>query len=114
MQENKVSGSEDNVVTEMIQLPLEYNMIAECFQDGARGSSRSLEDCTIGLLEETRRGAKERNQEFHTCVILRLEREKGPEELKQLHVGEVDGISCQHLQVMMTHLLQKHREWQED
>ena len=29
-------------------------------------------------------------------------------------MGGVDGISCQHLQVMMTNLLQRHWEWQED
>ena len=26
----------------------------------------------------------------------------------------IDAISCQHLQVLMTQLLQKHWEWQED
>ena len=30
------------------------------------------------------------------------------------HVGGVDGISCQHLQVLTTNLLQKHWEWQEE
>ena len=43
-----------------------------------------------------------------SCIILRLEKEKF-ESWKKLHV-----ISCQHLQVMMTNLLQKHWEWQED
>ena len=66
-------------------------------------------------------------------IILHLEREKEPESQKNLHVGGIDGISCQHLQVMMTHLLQntgngrrngipcdddtcttKHWEWQEE
>ena len=32
---------------------------------------------------------------------------KVSEELKQLHVGGIDGISCQHLPVLMTHLSQK-------
>ena len=31
-----------------------------------------------------------------------------------MRVGGTDGISCQHLQVMTTHLLQNHWEWQED
>ena len=48
------------------------------------------------------------------CIILRLERESEPEGWKQLHVGGIDGISCQHLQVLMAQLLQKHWEWQED
>ena len=26
----------------------------------------------------------------------------------------IDGVSCQHLQVLMTQLLQKHLKWQED
>ena len=33
---------------------------------------------------------------------------------KQLRVGGIDGISCQHLQVLMKQLLQKHWEWQEE
>ena len=49
-----------------------------------------------------------------TCTILRLEREKEPEGWKQLHVGGIDGISCQQVQVLMTQLLPKHWEWQED
>ena len=30
-----------------------------------------------------------------------------------LHVGGINGCSCQHLQVMMMQLLQKHCEWQD-
>ena len=37
-----------------------------------------------------------------------------PEKWKNLHVGGVDGISCQHLQVMVSNLLQKHWERQEE
>ena len=33
--------------------------------------------------------------------------------MKQLNLGGMDGISCRHLQVLMTHLLQKHWEWQQ-
>ena len=36
-----------------------------------------------------------------------LGKEKEPEEWRKLHVGGIDGISCPHLQVMMTQLLQK-------
>ena len=46
---------------------------------------------------------------YATCV----EEEKEPEELKELHVVRIDGITCQHLKVLMTHLSQKHSEWQE-
>ena len=48
------------------------------------------------------------------CIILLLENEKEPESWKRLYVRGTDGISCQLLQVLVTHLLQKHWEWQED
>ena len=32
---------------------------------------------------------------------------------KQMHVRGIEGISCQHLQVMMKQLLPNHQEWQE-
>ena len=38
--------------------------------------------------------------------------EKEFESLKNLHIGGVGGISCQHLQVMTTNLLQLHWGWQ--
>ena len=41
-------------------------------------------------------------------------REREPEIWKTLHLGGVDGISCQHLQIMITKLLQKQWEWQEE
>ena len=49
---------------------------------------------------------------YASCIFLRLEKEKEPEKWKNLHVGGVDGRSCQHLQVMVTNLLQKPWEWQ--
>ena len=50
---------------------------------------------------------------YATCIIPRLETEKEQEDMKQLLVGGIDGISCQHLQVLMTQLLQKHWGWEE-
>ena len=44
---------------------------------------------------------------YASCIILCLKKEKELERWKKLHLGGVDGISCQHLQVMMTNLLQK-------
>ena len=44
---------------------------------------------------------------YASCVILRLEQEKEPESWKRLHVGGFDGVRCQHLQVVVTNLLQK-------
>ena len=40
------------------------------------------------------------------CIILRLEQEAEPDGGRQVHVGGIDDISCQHLQ-MMTQSLQK-------
>ena len=51
---------------------------------------------------------------YASCILLRLEKEKEPEKWKTLHVGGVDGRSCQHLQVMMTNVVQKHWEWHEE
>ena len=51
---------------------------------------------------------------YAACIVLRLEKEKEPESWKNFLVGGIEGISCQHLQVMMTNLLQKHWEWRED
>ena len=50
---------------------------------------------------------------YASCVV-RLKQEKEPESWKELYVGGIEGISCQHLHVMMTTLLPKHWEWQED
>ena len=93
---------------------------------GPDGISKFVEDRETGLLEETGRcpeGIKSyraialtsvMSKWYASCIILRLKREKEPEKWKNLHVDGVDGISCQHLQVMVTNLLQKHWEWQEE
>ena len=51
---------------------------------------------------------------YASCVLLRLEKENEPDKLRSLHMGGVDGISCKRLQVLVTNLLQKHWEWQEE
>ena len=51
---------------------------------------------------------------YTSCIILRQEQEREPEIWKKLHVGGLNGTSCQHLQVMATNQQQKHWEWQED
>ena len=50
---------------------------------------------------------------YATCIFPRLEKDTEPEEMQQLQVGGIDGISCQHLQVLMTQMLQKHLDWRE-
>ena len=86
---------------------------------GSDGGARFVEDCEIGLLAETRYRAKERDQKLQgialtSCIILHLKQDGEPENWKKLHVGGLNGISCQHLQVLATHLLQKHWECQKD
>ena len=51
---------------------------------------------------------------YAACVILLLEKEKELGGWKKLQVGEIEGLSSQHFQVMVTILLQKHWVWQED
>ena len=51
---------------------------------------------------------------YVSCIILRLEKAKEPVKWKNLHVGRMDGISCQHLQVLSTNLLRKHWQRQEE
>ena len=43
---------------------------------------------------------------YATCIIPRVEKDKEPEEMKQLQVGGTDGVSLQHLQVLMTQMPQ--------
>ena len=51
---------------------------------------------------------------YAACVISSSRKRKEPDGWKQLHVGGVDDISCQHLQLMMAQLQQKHWKRQED
>ena len=48
------------------------------------------------------------------CKLHLIAPGEGLEKWKNLHVGGVDVISSQHLQVLTTTLLQKHWEWQEE
>ena len=92
---------------------------------GSDGSTKFMEDRDT-FFSKTRRGAEERNGKLRVfcadvgdvemvwaCIILRLEKAKETDGWKQVHMGGLDGISCQHFQ-MMTQSLQKHWEWQED
>ena len=130
LSDNKVNGPEDTIVSEMIKkLPLEkiYN-IPRCFQERFMGLMESPSSWKILKLVFLRKRDAVPKKEirscraialtsvmskwYASCIILRLEREKEPEQWKNLHVGGVDGISCQHLQVIVTNLLQKQGEWQ--
>ena len=54
------------------------------------------------------------SQWYASCVLLRLEKEKEPRMMSSLHIGGVNGINCQHLQVLTANLLQKYWECQEE
>ena len=94
---------------------------------GSGRCSQLLEELYNGILENVRCRTKKADQKLQgDCahvgdveVVRDLDftlsgKEKEVEGWKQLHVGGVDGIGCHHFQVMISQLLQRHREWQED
>ena len=103
---------------------------AMCFSGtfhGTDGISKFVEDRETGLLRETGRCPEERDQKLPSnradlgdvevvCILYYSAPGEGkkPRKLRRLHMGGVNGISCQHLQVLTTNLLQKHWEWQEE
>ena len=104
MGDNNFHEPEDNVECELIKLlPLEkFYLIARCYQERLRVrervGSQFLDNRQTFFLRERA-----------NYIILRLEKENELQEVKQLNVGGIHS-----LQVMMTQLLQKHGEWQED
>ena len=129
--ENNVNGPEDAIVSEMIKrLPTEkIYTITRCFQERFLGrmeypswwkeklvflrkpdSAPTIEIRRYRAIALTSVISKW----SASCIQLRLEKEKEPEKWKKLHIGGLDGISCQNVQVMMTSVIQKHWEWQEE
>ena len=51
---------------------------------------------------------------YTTVSVDMLHDEKEPSEWKRLHVGAERGVNCEHMQVLVTNILQRHWEWQED
>ena len=51
---------------------------------------------------------------FTTVLVDLLRQEKKPVEWKALHVGAQRGVNCEHMQALLTKVLQRHWEWQED
>ena len=114
------------------RMPMEKNhIVARCFQERFLGLMESRSSWKIVKLiyffEETGRCPEGRNRKLHAeqhigvvQVVWHLVSsctwrwKKETEKEKNLQVGEVDGISCQHLQVMVANLLEKHWEWQEE
>ena len=132
LSENKVNGPEDAIVSVMIKrLPMDKIYIkTKCFQErflGRMESPSSWKVVKLVFLRKTdaapTKGIRSyraialtsvMSKWYASCVLLRLEKEKEPEKWKNLQIGGIEGISCQHLPVMVTNLLQKHWEWQEE
>ena len=51
---------------------------------------------------------------YTTVLVDLLHEEKEPIEWMSLHVGAERGVNCEHMQGLLTNLLQKHWEWQEN
>ena len=88
---------------------------------GSDGVSELMEGGETGVLEEAGCRTNKRDRKLqsdgadigddkmvHSCAWRRKKT------LKNLHIGGLEGISCKRLQVMVTNLLQKHWEWQEE
>ena len=123
LSENKVNGPEGAFVSEMIKrLRLEkIHIITMCFQERFTGQMEapcSWKIAKVVFLWIPGAGRKKEIRNYRalpltsvmskwyaSCILLRLEKERELESWKKLHVGGIDGISCQHLQVMMTNLL---------
>ena len=116
----------------MIQILLleKIYTLARCFQGRSMGqmdAPRLVEDCEICFPSKRGRRTKEGNQELQSDCTQQCRVEavrvlcddahgkgKEPETWQRLHMGGVNNISCQHLQVLVTNLSQKHWEWQEE
>ena len=124
MQENGVSGTEDNMVNEMIKrkVPLDkFKCLRDVSRDVSWGVRRLPSSWNIVRLlfvrkpdAEPKKGIKScraaaltsvMSNWYATCVFLRLEMEIGENEAISRRWYRC--ISCQNLQVMMMHPLQK-------
>ena len=131
MSEDTVKGPEDAIVSEVInQLPQEnilrnHKMLSRTIH-GAGRCAQFMEDRETHLPAETRCSTEDRDKKLQgfcadvgdvevVCDLCHSPpgKRKEPEGWKQLRVG-FEGISFQTLQVLMTQVLQKHWEWQED
>ena len=132
LSDNKVNGPEDAIVSEMIKrLPMEkIYTLTKCFQGRFLGQMESPSSWKVVklVLLRKRDAAPTKGMRsyraialtsvmskwYASCIFLRLEKEKETEKWENLHIGGVEEISCQHLQVMLTNVIQKHWEWQDE
>ena len=127
--EERVNGTEDSIVMKMLKhfpQAKAYD-IDRCLQNRRKRFMGLMESHslwrTVNLVFLWRPDAEPKNgirshralaltfvvsKWYATCIILRLENKKEPEEWKQMYVVGIVGISCHRVQVMMTQLLQEH------
>ena len=66
-------------------------------------------------LPQTFARRQQRFSKWYTTVLVdSLHQEKEPFEWMNLHVGAERGVNCVHMQGLLTNLLQKYWEWQEN
>ena len=125
LSDNKVNGHEDAIVSEMIEkLPLDkICTIARCFQErflGLMESPNSWKIVKLACVRKPDAAPKKGIRSYRaivltsvmskwyaSCIVLLLEQEMEPAKWKNLLVGGMDGISCQHLQVLVSCLMRK-------
>ena len=128
----KSSGLADCLVVEMLsRLPTEViYKVTHWFQKRFEGDCRAPEVWRIlrlvflkklgARLEKGLRGFRAIallsvfSRWYTTVLVDLLHEEKEPIEWMSLHVGVQRGVNCEHMQSLLTNLLQKHWEWQEN
>ena len=131
MLRGKSNGPADCLVVEMLsRLPTEVIYeVTHWFQKRFQGDAelwRSGEFCawcsSRSLMQDWRRGSVVSlrllycvfSKWYTTVLVDLLHEEKEPIEWMSLHVGAERGVNCEHMQGLLTNLLQKHWEWQEN
>ena len=107
LSENTVNGAEDAIVSEMIKrLPMEkiYTESPSSWKVVKLMLLRKLDAVPTKGIRSYRAIALTlvMLKWYASCILLLLEKEKEPEKWKKLHIG------------MMTNVIQKHWEWQEE
>ena len=116
MLRNKGDGPADCLVTEMLLcLP------TETVYGGVESSTpRVPQKKTDAKLEKGLRGFRAIallsvfSKWYTTVLVDMLHDEQEPSAWKRLHVGAERRVNCEHMQALVTNILQRHWEWQDD
>ena len=122
MSENRVNGPEDAVVSEITSREhLHHHKVPPGTLHGSDGGTTFMKDRETSVFyEKPDAEPKKNNKKLQSCCtdvgdvdMMRgvyyssFEQRRGTRRLETVKCGELDGISCQHLQVMLTQVLQK-------